>query len=165
MNIEYKLAIITVSDKGSRGERQDTSGDAIQEVCLSSGYTLVSRTIVPDEGDKIKSSIKAAIASGACLILTTGGTGFSKRDITPEATKELVERETPGIAEAMRHNSLKYTDRAMLSRGVAGIIGDCLIINLPGSRKAVCECLDYILPTVRHGIDILRGNDSECGRS
>lgn len=162
----YKVGIITASDKGSRGEREDISGQVIHEMVTKAGYEVVSLKIVPDERDALSiEMMRLADVVGVHLILTTGGTGFSKRDITPEATKAVIEREASGIAEAIRYNSLKITPKGMLSRGVAGIRGETLIINLPGSPKAVRESLEYILQPVYHGLQILVGDDSECGQT
>lgn len=160
----YSLAVITVSDKGSRGEREDVSGKLISEYGKNMGFDPVFYSIVPDEFNEISDAIVTASEKKINLILTTGGTGFSVRDITPEATRAVIERETPGIAEALRINSALYTDRAMLSRGIAGIRGLSVIVNLPGSPKAVKECLEYLLPKIKHGIDILLGSASECAR-
>lgn len=161
----YKVGIITASDKGSRGEREDVSGQVIKEMVTAAGYEVVSLKIVPDEREALSlEMIRLADVVGAHLILTTGGTGFSKRDVTPEATKSVIEREAPGIAEAIRYNSLQITPKGMLSRGLAGIRGETLIINLPGSPKAVRESLAYILDPVFHGLQILIGDDAECGQ-
>lgn len=161
----YKVGIITASDKGSRGEREDVSGQVIHDMVTKAGYEVVSLKIVPDEREALcLEMIRLADVEGVHLILTTGGTGFSKRDVTPEATKSIVEREASGIAEAIRYNSLKITPKGMLSRGFAGIRGETLIINLPGSPKAVRESLEYILEPVYHGLQILVGDDSECGQ-
>lgn len=161
----YKVGIITASDKGSKGEREDVSGAVIRELVTAAGYEVVSLKIVPDEREDLSlEMIRLADIVGVHLILTTGGTGFSKRDVTPEATKSVIEREAPGIAEAIRYNSLQITPKGMLSRGLAGIRGETLIINLPGSPKAVRESLEYILAPVFHGLQILIGDDSECGQ-
>ncbi len=162
----YKVGIITASDKGSRGEREDVSGQVIHELVTKAGYEVVSLKILPDEREALSiEMMRLADVVGVHLILTTGGTGFSKRDITPEATKAVIEREASGIAEAIRYNSLQITPKGMLSRGVAGIRGETLIINLPGSPKAVRESLEYILKPVFHGLQILVGDDSECGQT
>lgn len=159
----YKVGIITASDKGSRGEREDISGAVIKEMVEAEGYRVVGIKIVPDEREPLtKEMIRLSDVERVHLIFTTGGTGFSKRDITPEATKAVTEREAPGIAEAIRYNSLKITPKGMLSRGYAGIRGDTIIVNLPGSPKAVRESLDYILKPLHHGIQILVGDDAEC---
>ena len=156
-------AVITASDTGSQGLREDVSGKLIADTLTALGHTVVYYKIVPDDEGAIVSALKEASAC-ARLVLTTGGTGFSKRDVTPEATAKVIEREAPGIAEAIRVNGLKFTDRAMLSRGKAGILGDCLIVNLAGSPKAVKEALDYILPAVFHGMEILSGEAFDCAR-
>ena len=161
----YKVGIITASDKGSKGEREDVSGAVIRELVTAAGYEVVSLKVVPDEREDLSlEMIRLADIVGVHLILTTGGTGFSKRDVTPEATKSVIEREAPGIAEAIRYNSLQITPKGMLSRGLAGIRGETLIINLPGRPKAVRESLEYILAPVFHGLQILIGDDSECGQ-
>ncbi|MDI6689344.1 MAG: molybdopterin adenylyltransferase [Actinomycetota bacterium] len=161
MNI--KVAILTVSDKGFRGEREDLSGRVIVEKMTSLGAEIVHQEIVPDEFDIISQRLRYfADEIDADIVLTTGGTGLSPRDVTPEATKAVIDREVPGFAEAMRHESLKVTPHAMLSRAVSGIRKQTLIINLPGSPKAVKECLDAILPAIPHGIEIIRGRCGEC---
>ena len=161
---EYTAAVITVSDQGARGERKDTAGPAIAEKLAVGGWTIVHTEIVPDEIEAIKAAlIKCSDELQACLAVTTGGTGFSKRDVTPEATKAVIERETPGIPEAMRAESLRITVRGCLSREAAGIRGGTLIVNCPGSEKAARECICAVLPALKHGVDMLRGWDSECG--
>lgn len=161
-----RVGIITASDKGSKGERVDLSGELILSIMEKESYEVVQYEILPDEQKILEEvMIKWCDEEGVDLILTTGGTGFSKRDVTPEATKAIIEKEALGIAEAMRYHSLKITDRAMLSRAVAGIRGETLIVNLPGSPKAVQENLEYLLPTLRHGLEILIGKDSECART
>ncbi|MZP30895.1 molybdenum cofactor biosynthesis protein [Heliobacterium undosum] len=160
-----RVGILTASDKGSRGEREDRSGRLIGEAVQSIGGAMAAYKVVPDERDQIAAALREmADDLGLDLIFTTGGTGFSPRDVTPEATMDVVERLAPGIAEAMRAESMKITPRAMLTRGVAGIRGRTLIVNLPGSPKAVQECLDIILPALPHGIEILKGEASECAR-
>ena len=157
----YTAAVITVSDKGSRGEREDKSGPVICEMLDSAGMEVVYTNIVPDEFDKIASEIKLCSDEKKIpLILTTGGTGFSPRDVTPEATMSVIERQTPGIPEAMRYYSLQITPRACLSRSCAGIRGRSLIINLPGSPKAAKENLEGILGAVLHGLDMLASEGS-----
>ncbi|HPD02371.1 MAG TPA: MogA/MoaB family molybdenum cofactor biosynthesis protein [Eubacteriales bacterium] len=160
----FTAAVITVSDKGYAGEREDLSGPAIRAILEKAGYKVLPAVIVPDEAEKITDALHKAAAAGANLILTSGGTGFSPRDVTPEATASVIERPAPGIAEAIRANSMKYTDRAMLSRGIAGIVGKSLVVNLPGSPKAVKESLEFILPAIHHGLEILLGASSECAR-
>ena len=160
-----RVAIITASDSGYRGEREDLSGPAAREIVEKAGYEVVSMDILPDDQVMLAGKLQEIADTGkAELILTTGGTGFSERDITPEATEEVIERKVPGIPEAMRAYSMTITKRAMLSRGTAGIRGKTLIINLPGSPKAVKECLEYIIDALGHGIDILTGAASDCAR-
>lgn len=159
----YTVGIITASDKGSKGEREDLSGKLIAEIVTAFGYTVSHYVVVPDDEEMLRQTmIQFADVEKVALILTTGGTGFSQRDVTPEATLGVIERQAMGIAEAIRANSLKMTPKGMLSRGVAGIRGKTLIINMPGSPKAVRESLDYILSPIHHGIQILLGDDSEC---
>jgi molybdenum cofactor synthesis domain-containing protein len=160
-----RVAIITASDAGYKGEREDVSGPKIIEIIERFGYEMSDYQILPDEQEILeKALIELADSKETDLILTTGGTGFSKRDYTPEATKNVIQREVPGIPEAMRYMSLKFTKRAMLSRGVAGIRGNTLIVNLPGSPKAVVECLEYILPELDHGLEILLDEANNCAR-
>ena len=159
--MSYTAAVITVSDKGSRGERIDTSGPAVRAIAEAHGFQVVYTSIVPDEMDQICSElIKCADELKISLVLTTGGTGFSPRDITPEATLSVIERETRGIPEAMRAESLKITPRGCLSRSAAGIRGRTLIVNLPGSEKAAKENLAAVLSAVAHGLDMLASNGS-----
>lgn len=165
MNSAFRVAVVTVSDSGSKNQRVDESGKRIVQMMEQAGYEISFQTIIPDEREEIKAVlIKCADEKIADLILTTGGTGFSKRDVTPEATQEVIERLTPGIPEAMRQKSMQVTDRAMLSRATAGIRGDSLIINLPGSPKAVKENLEVIMPVLDHGLEILLGLKGECAR-
>ncbi len=159
-----KVGILTVSDKGSRGERADRSGPAIREIIEAAGGQVVRTAIVPDEEEDIRKALLAWSDEGLDLVLTTGGTGFSPRDRTPEATKAVIERETPGLPEAMRRAGAERTPTAILSRAAAGIRGSTLIINLPGSERAVRESLAAILPALTHGIEILRGSAAECGK-
>ena len=158
----YRIAVITLSDKGAAGERRDESGPLIRRITEEQGFEVVSAEILPDGIEPLKGRlIEICDQYTADLILTTGGTGFSERDLTPEATLEAAERLAPGISEAMRLESLKITKRAMLSRGVSVIRKRTLIINLPGSPKAVKENLECILPTLSHGLGILCGKESE----
>ena len=160
-----RVAIITASDSGYRGEREDLSGPAAREIVEKAGYEVVSMDILPDDQVMLAGKLQEIADTGkAELILTTGGTGFSERDITPEATEEVIERKVPGIPEAIRAYSMTITKRAMLSRGTAGIRGKTLIVNLPGSPKAVKECLEYIIDALGHGIEILPGEASDCAR-
>jgi len=161
---EFSVGIITVSDKGSKGERTDASGPAIEEMIKQIGGKVEKYIIIPDEREKITEAIiEMSDNLELNLVFTTGGTGFSKRDVTPEATLEVIERHVPGIPEAMRAKSLLITPKAMLSRAQAGIRKQTLIINLPGSPKGVRENLEVIIPALKHGIEILIGEASECG--
>ena len=154
-------AVITISDKGSRGQRTDTSGPAVCGILREAGWEVVHTAILPDEAEQIKAElIRCADEMGVTLVLTTGGTGFSPRDVTPEATLAVVERETRGIPEAMRAESMKITPRGCLSRSAAGIRGRTLIVNLPGSEKAARENLQAVLGPIGHGIDMLLSNGS-----
>ena len=158
-----RAAIITASDSGYRGEREDKSGPAIREILEKEGYEVVAMELLPDDRAMLAGKMQEIADSGkADLILTTGGTGFSQRDVTPEATEEVIERRVPGIPEAMRAYSMTITKRAMLSRATAGIRGTTLIINLPGSPKAVRESLEYIIGALDHGLEILSGEATDC---
>lgn len=159
-------AVITVSDKGSRGERKDTSGPALCAILENDGWDVVYHSIVPDEAEMIKAElVKCSDELKTDLVLTTGGTGFSPRDITPEATKAVIERETPGIPEAMRTESMKITPNGCLSRSAAGIRGRTLIVNLPGSEKAAKENIFAVLKAIHHGVDMLRSEGSaDCAQ-
>lgn len=160
-----RVAIITSSDSGYRGEREDLSGPTIREIVEANGYEAVSMQVLPDDRTMLAEAMKKiADENLAELILTTGGTGFSQRDCTPEATEDVIERRVPGIPEAMRAYSMQFTKRAMLTRAAAGIRKTTLIVNLPGSPKAVRECLEYIIDSLAHGIDILTGEVSNCAR-
>jgi len=160
----YRIGIITASDKGSRGEREDISGRTIEEMIQGIGE-IAAYLIVPDEQRALSAAmIEMADQQGIDLILTTGGTGLGPRDVTPEATLAVIDRLVPGIPEAMRAESLKKTSRAMLSRAVAGTRGRTLIINLPGSPKGVRECLEVVLPSLEHGLAIMTGQSGECGQ-
>ena len=158
-----RVAVITSSDKGFRGEREDLSGPAVKEIMEAAGYEVVSVEVLPDDRGLLSARM-AEIADQGLAELITGGTGFSKRDVTPEATEDVIERRVPGIPEAMRAFSLTITKRAMLSRATAGIRKGTLIVNLPGSPKAVRECLEVIIEALGHGIEILTGDAGECGR-
>ena len=160
-----QAAIITMSDSRSQStEKADESGAVIKEILEANDYEVVYYELISDDLDGIKNSLIRVCDQNISLVLTTGGTGLSKRDNTPEATKAVIEKEVQGISEAMRYHSLQITPRAMLSRGVSGIRQNSLIINLPGSPKAVRENLEYIIPSLRHGLEILRGEASNCAR-
>ena len=159
-----KVGILTISDKGARGEREDRSGPAIREMMEAAGGEIVRAKIVADEQDEIRAALIEWSDEGLDLVLTTGGTGFSPRDWTPEATKSVLDREAPGIPEAMRRAGMEKTPTAMLSRAAAGIRKSTLIVNLPGSEKAVRESLEAILPALPHGVEVLKGTASECAK-
>ena len=158
-----KTAILTISDKGSRGERVDGTGPAIRGELEDKGFVISFYKMIPDEVDQIERElIYLCDELKVDLILTNGGTGFSERDVTPEATAKVIEKAVPGIGEAMRMKSMAITPKAMLSRSIAGIRKKTLIVNLPGSPKAAVENLQFILPALPHGIAILTGEASEC---
>ena len=160
----FRAAIITLSDKGSKGEREDESGMIIREMIMSIGASVSHYEVLPDEKAGIVEVLSRLSDSGTIdLILTTGGTGVSPRDVTPEATREVIERELPGMAEAMRAESLKKTPHAMISRAITGIRKRTLIVNLPGSPRAVRENLAVILPALPHAIEKINGDLRECG--
>ena len=160
-----RTAIITSSDSGYAGEREDLSGPVIKEIVEKAGYQVVSMDLLPDDRKMLSDRMKEIADNNmAELILTTGGTGFSPRDVMPEATEDIIERRVPGIPEAMRAYSMTITKRAMLSRASAGIRKKTLIINLPGSPKAVRESLEYIIDALDHGIEIMTGEAGNCAR-
>lgn len=160
-----KAAVLTISDKGSMGLRADETGPAIINALEEKCYKVEYCKIIADEIDEIEEELKYICdVLKINLILTNGGTGFSKRDVTPEATKKVIEKYVPGIGEIMRAKSSEFTSKAMLSRGIAGIRGESLIVNLPGSPKGAIENLGFIIDTLPHGIDILTGNAFECAR-
>ena len=160
-----KVAIITVSDQGAQGQREDTSAEAIREIMAKVKAQVVHYQIVPDERNKIQSALIEAVDQWKVdLVLTTGGTGFAVRDVTPEATEAILEKTVPGISEAIRTEGFKKSPRAILSRAVAGIRKKTLIINLPGSPKGVRESLNVILAVLPHGIAVLKGEATECGK-
>jgi molybdenum cofactor synthesis domain-containing protein len=158
-----KAAVLTISDKGSRGEREDKSGEVIKEKLGHIKAEVVAYEIVPDEREIISQTIRS-FADRANLILTTGGTGVSPRDVTPEATRDVIERELPGFSEAMRAESFKVTTRSIGSRAVSGMYKDTLIINLPGSPKGVSECLGVVLEAIPHVLEVAGGNVTDCGK-
>lgn len=161
----FTAAWITLSDKGAAGEREDKSGPLIGEMLTEAGYNVVESVLIPDEPEMLKAQlIRLADQRQVNVIITTGGTGFAPRDRTPEATTEVCDRMAPGIAEALRAYSITKTPRGMLSRGVAGIRKQTLIINLPGSPKAVSECMEYLLTSLGHGLEMLLERSGECAR-
>jgi len=160
----FSAGIITVSDRSSQGVREDSSGPAIAAVLAGIAIDVRQTLIIPDEKDKIKEAIvKWADIDNLDLIITTGGTGVSPRDLTPDATLEVIDRQLPGMAEAMRHQSMQITPYAMISRAIAGIRGRALIVNLPGSPKGAKENLNVILPALKHAIEKIKGDTAECG--
>ena len=158
----FTAKVITVSDRSARGERPDGSGPVVKAMLEEAGYQVTECIIVPDELEEIAQALRQGAEEDVALILTTGGTGFAPRDVTPEATLSVVERLTPGIPEAMRAASLRITPRAMLSRSAAGILKRTLIVNLPGSPKAAKENLEAVLPALDHGLLMLRGAPADC---
>jgi len=161
----YTAAVLTVSDRSFRGERPDEGGPLAAELLRNAGYEVVKTAIVPDEQPQIEKMLREIADSGAVqLLVTTGGTGFAPRDVTPEATLAVCDRLTPGIPEAMRYASMQVTNRAMLSRAQAGIRGSTLILNLPGSPKAVRENLEAVLPALAHGLEMLSGRPADCAK-
>lgn len=157
----YTAAVLTVSDRSARGERPDGAGPLVASLLKEAGYSVLETGLVPDERPEIEAAL-IRLAERAALVVTTGGTGFSPRDVTPEATLAVCERAVPGIPEAMRAASLAITPRAMLSRAAAGIRGGTLIVNLPGSPKAAKENLEAVLPTLEHGLKMLLGGSADC---
>ena len=165
VDAKLTVAVITLSDKGFKGEREDESGPAIVTILKEAGYEIVETMILPDEQKEIERNlIRLADQRQVNLILTTGGTGFSIRDCTPEATMAVATRNAPGIAEAIRYGSMNITKRAMLGRGASVIRNETIIVNLPGSKKAVIESLGFIIDELEHGIRILKGSSSDCAR-
>ena len=159
----FKAAVLTVSDRSSQGQRPDAAGPLVEELLKGAGYDVVQTMIVPDEGARIEAALRQwSDREPVDLIVTTGGTGFSPRDVTPEATIAVCQRLTPGIPEAMRYASMAVTPRAMLSRAAAGIRNRTLIVNLPGSPKAAKENLEAVLPALAHGLEMLTGGQADC---
>ena len=158
-----RAAVITVSTKGARGERVDESGPALRDGLLAAGHEVVSEDLVPDDVERVATAIVAAVRAGANVVLTSGGTGLSPNDLTPEATRRVIDREVPGIAEALRSRALQVTPHGMLSRAVAGALGNALVVNLPGSPKAARESLEVLLPVLPHAVELLAGDSGESG--
>lgn len=163
MTVPIRAAVITASTKGARGERVDESGPAMREMLEAGGIEVVSTDLVIDDVGAIATAIEAGITRGANVVLTTGGTGLSPNDVTPEATRKVIEREVPGIAEAIRARSLAKTPHGMISRGIAGSVGRALVVNLPGSPRAVRESLEVVLPVLAHAVELLAGESGEGG--
>ena len=161
----FKAAVLTVSDRSFRGERPDAGGPLVVEILKNAGYAVAETAIVPDEQGRIEAALRQwCDREPVDLIVTTGGTGFAPRDVTPEATLSVIQRAVPGIPEAMRYASMQVTNRAMLSRAVSVIRGKTLIVNLPGSPKACMESMDVFLDTLPHALDLLRGRVQDCAR-
>lgn len=160
--MSFTAMVITISDRCAQGQREDASGSLLVQLLQRAGYTVTGTAIVPDEYDVICHALRQAALANTALILTTGGTGFSPRDITPEATAAVCQRMAPGIGEAMRAASLRITPRGMLSRATAGLLDRSLIVNLPGSPKAAQENLEAVLPSLAHGLEMLRGGQADC---
>ena len=161
----FQAAVLTVSDRSFRGERPDEGGPLVAGLLEGAGFSVVRTAVVPDEQGQIEDTLREISDSGMVqLLVTTGGTGFSPRDVTPEATLAVCQRMTPGIPEAMRYASMRVTSRAMLSRAQAGIRGGTLIVNLPGSPKAARENLEAVLPALSHGLEMLSGRPADCAK-
>ncbi len=160
----FSAGILTISDKGAAAERHDRSGEVMRDILSGIGVAILNYAVVPDEHGLIVDKLTEWADSGKVdVLLTTGGTGLTPRDVTPEATLSVLDRVVPGLAEAMRAESLKKTPMAMLSRAVVGTRGKCLIVNLPGSPKAVRECLEVIIPALPHAVETLKGEAGDCG--
>ncbi len=165
MNRTWRVGILTLSDRSARGEREDLSGPALREALAGGPYRVEWYEVIPDERERIaRTLIRWADAEGLDLVLTTGGTGVAPRDVAPEATRDVIDREVPGMAEAMRWASLQKTPHAMISRAVVGIRGRTLIVNLPGSPRAARENLEVLLPALPHALEKIHGDPSECGQ-
>jgi molybdenum cofactor synthesis domain-containing protein len=159
--MSVRAGVITVSTKGAAGERLDESGPAMREGLAAAGFEVVHESLVPDDVERVATAILGAVRAGANVVLTTGGTGLSPNDVTPEATRRVIDREVPGIAEALRAKSLEKTGHGMLSRGVAGTVRGALVVNLPGSPRAVRESLEVLLPVLPHAVELLAGESGE----
>jgi len=160
-----RAGIVTVSDRGAMGQREDISGKVAEEILRGAGAEVLMREVVPDEVERIREVLlRGCEELGLDLIVTTGGTGVSPRDVTPEATRGLIDKELPGFSEAMRMEGFKKTPHAIISRGICGVRGKTLIVNLPGSPKAVKEGLEVILPAIPHTLEKVRGEEGECAR-
>lgn len=159
----YAAAVVTVSDRASQGIYEDATGPAVVALLVEQGYHVVRQTVVPDERACIEDELRACIREDIALVLTCGGTGFSPRDVTPEATAAVCERMAPGLGEAMRSASMRITDRACLSRATAGLAARTLIVNLPGSPKAAVENIEAVISPISHGLEVLRGGTVSCG--
>jgi molybdopterin adenylyltransferase len=159
--VKVRAGVITVSTKGAAGERADESGPAMRDALIAAGCEVVHSALVPDDVEGVATAILGAVRAGANVVLTTGGTGLSMNDVTPEATRRVIDREVPGIAEALRAKSLEKTAHGMLSRGVAGSVGNTLVVNLPGSPRAVRESLEVLLPVLAHAVELLAGESGE----
>jgi molybdenum cofactor synthesis domain-containing protein len=160
-----RAGIITVSTRGAAGERADESGPAMRDALTAAGFEVTSSALVPDDVAKVANAILEAVRGGANVVMTSGGTGLSPNDVTPEATRRVIDREVPGIAEALRARSLAKTPHGMLSRGVAGAVGASLVVNLPGSPRAVKESLEVLLPVLPHAVELLAGESGETGHA
>lgn len=165
MDEKYRAVVVTVSDRASAGVYEDETGPAVAAFLAGHGYEVAGTLVVPDDRPRIEAALKGAAEKDAALVLTCGGTGFSPRDVTPEATEAVCERRVPGLSEAMRAASARITDRAWLSRATAGIRGRTLIVNLPGSPRAAVENLEAVVGPLAHGLDILRGGPATCAIS
>lgn len=165
MDEKYRAVVVTVSDRASAGIYEDETGPAVAAFLAGHGYEVAGTLVVPDDRPRIEAALKGAAEKDAALVLTCGGTGFSPRDVTPEATEAVCERRVPGLPEAMRAASARITDRAWLSRATAGIRGRTLIVNLPGSPRAAVENLEAVVGPLAHGLDILRGGPATCATS
>jgi molybdopterin adenylyltransferase len=162
--MSYRVQIITISDKGSRGERVDTSGPALKKMMEGQGFAVNDVVIVPDEINMIADTLKSAVDDEkADVVITTGGTGLSPRDVTPEATRRVIDRDLPGFAEAMRSESYKITPHAIISRAICGLRGTSIIINLPGSERAAVENLGFVIKALPHALAKLQGDPADCG--